>query len=127
MEEEGQREVAHAVLVEYADCFPARLGAGDPPTDVPPTKVQLRPSVSPIAARARRVAPGKTRSSQIAFKCLVSAGVVVVMLGSLFVSPAMAVVIPSSVKANVQAACLVAWDLPDIMCTKLKATGYYLK
>ena len=59
MDEEGLRAVAHAVLVEYADCFRAVLRAEDPPVDVPPMKVQLRSGARPVHAHARQAAHEK--------------------------------------------------------------------
>jgi hypothetical protein len=46
------RELVH----EYADIFRTRLGA-DPPANVPPMKIKLRPDACPIRVKVRRYSP----------------------------------------------------------------------
>ncbi|CAN0274258.1 unnamed protein product, partial [Scytosiphon promiscuus] len=89
-------EIAHAVLMEFAGSFRAGLRTEDPPADVPAMKVQLLPGARPVQARARRAAPDKAQFIKNFVPTLVAAGMVVEALGSLYASPAMAVVKPSS-------------------------------
>jgi hypothetical protein len=45
-----------APLVEFRDIWRLRLG-NDPPADVPPIEIQMKPDVGPLIAKVRRYAP----------------------------------------------------------------------
>ena len=109
MGSEALGELAHAVLVEFVDNFWASLRKEDPPADVPGMKVQLLPGACPVQARARRAAPDKAKLIKNFVPTLVAAEMVVAALGSLYASPAMAVVKPSSGKVKVQADRPATW------------------
>lgn len=96
MGSEALGKLVDAMLVEFARSFGAGQRQEDPPADVPAMNVRLLPRARPVQARARRAAPDKASFIKHFMSTLVAAGMVVAALGSLYASPAMADVKPSS-------------------------------
>ena len=93
--------------MDYIDCFRAGLREDDPPANVPPMKVQLKPGAHPVHARPRQAAPEKeTFLRSITKTKLVKAGMVVSAFGAVFASPTMAMLKPSSVREQVKPSML---------------------